>query len=173
MSRTFSYGKDSTQAAKYYTVQFSTDGERWRTAATRAEGNSFVITNLKGKTRCLVSVSATGDWNFTASASSDSVLVKTAFPTPTITSVRSTRSGQAVVSWRGESGAAQYELAWRENGSGEWKSVLVSSTDKNVSFTLSGLTSGTRCEFRVRVQPLDTSVQTSDWSSVWKLWRVK
>ena len=173
MSRTFSYGKDSTQAAKYYTVQYSTDGERWRTAATRAEGNSFVITNLKGKTRYLVSVSATGDWNFTASASSDSVLVKTAFPAPTITSVRSTRSGQAVVSWRGESGAAQYELAYRETESSKWSVIPVSSSDAKVTFTLFGLNSGKDYEFRLRALPLDTTIQTSGWSGIKTVKKIK
>ena len=170
---TTAYGKNSTQAAKYYTVQYSTDGERWRTAATRAEGNAFILTNLKAQTQYLVSVFATRDRDFTASVPSESTLVKTAFPTPAITSARSTQTGRVVISWKSVSDAAQYELAYRETESSKWSVIPVSSSDAKVTFTLFGLNSGKDYEFRLRALPLDTTIQTSGWSGIKTVKKIK
>ena len=71
------YGKNSTEAAQKYTVQYSTDGERWTNATTSATGTSFTITKLKANTKYLVAVIANKDSKFNASQPSESLLVTT------------------------------------------------------------------------------------------------
>ena len=69
------YGKNSNTMAQYYTVQYSTDGIHWKNATTKATGTSFTIMKLKPNTSYLVTVVATKDQMFNASAPSNDRLV--------------------------------------------------------------------------------------------------
>ena len=71
------YGKNSTQPAQYYTVQYSLDGAKWTNATTKATGTSFTIQKLKPGTQYLITVLATKDQWFNASEPSDAQLVTT------------------------------------------------------------------------------------------------
>ena len=64
------YGKKSTTPAQKYTVQYSTDGNKWTNATTGATGNSYTIQRLKGGVEYQVRVLATKDAAFEASAPS-------------------------------------------------------------------------------------------------------
>ncbi|MBR0191775.1 MAG: cadherin-like domain-containing protein [Thermoguttaceae bacterium] len=60
------YGKGTTEAAQYYTVQYSLDGKKWINATTKATGNSFTIQKLKPGTQYLIAVIATKGQKFDA-----------------------------------------------------------------------------------------------------------
>lgn len=72
------YGKNSTTVtAQSYTVQYSTDGVKWKNASTRVVGTNFTITNLLPNTGYLVAVIANKDSLFNASQPSESLFVTT------------------------------------------------------------------------------------------------
>ena len=70
-------GKNSDIPAQSYTVQYSTDGNRWTNANTKVVGTSFTITGLKTGTTYLVAVIANKDARFNASLPSESRQVTT------------------------------------------------------------------------------------------------
>ena len=72
-----SMGKDSDVEAQKYTVQYSTDGNRWTNAATGATGNSYTIQRLKGGVEYQVRVLATKDKAFEASDPSEVLRAET------------------------------------------------------------------------------------------------
>ena len=64
-------------AAQKYTVQYSTDGVKWKNATTSAKGNSYTIKGLKGGTEYKVRVLATKDSAFNASEPSEKLTTET------------------------------------------------------------------------------------------------
>ena len=71
------YGKNSETPAQKYTVQYSTDGEKWTNATTSATGNSFTIQRLKGGNKYQVRVLASKDSAFEVSAPSEVLVAET------------------------------------------------------------------------------------------------
>ena len=69
-------GKNTDIQAQSYTVQYSTDGNRWTNANTKVVGTSFTITGLKTGTTYLVAVIANKDARFNASQPSESLEVR-------------------------------------------------------------------------------------------------
>ena len=70
-------GKNTDIPAQSYTVQYTTDGERWTNANTKVVGTSYTITGLKTGTTYLVAVIANKDARFNASLPSESRQVTT------------------------------------------------------------------------------------------------
>ena len=70
--------------APKYTVEYSTDGAKWKKATTKAEGTSYTIQKLKGETEYQIRVSATKDKKCNASDPCYSESVTT-LPTPKLT----------------------------------------------------------------------------------------
>nr|MCR5164048.1 fibronectin type III domain-containing protein [Thermoguttaceae bacterium] len=74
---------ESSDAPKY-TVEYSTDGEKWKKATTKAEGTTYTIEKLKGGTEYQVRVSATKDKQYSASEACYGESATT-LPTPKLT----------------------------------------------------------------------------------------
>ena len=71
------YGKNSDSPAQKYTVQYSTDGVKWKTATTATTGNSYTIQKLKGGKEYKVRVLATKDKVFESSLPSEELTAET------------------------------------------------------------------------------------------------
>lgn len=159
-----SYGKNTTQAAAAYTVQYSIAGtNKWSNATTKAIGNSFTVTKLKGGTSYEFRVFATKDNTFLASGFSNA-LTATTFPSaPKIASVVSKTVKTAVLTWNVPTGVQKFDLRYCLKGTSNWQTVTVMATgEAKMSYTFTGLTSGKAYEFQVRA--IDARLNTSAWS---------
>ncbi|MCR5165359.1 MAG: fibronectin type III domain-containing protein [Thermoguttaceae bacterium] len=157
-------GKNSTQEAAFYTVQYSIAGtNKWSNATAKAVGTSFVVSKLKAGTKYDFRVFASKDNSFLASGFSSSASAVTMPAAPKIASVTSSLAKTAVFNWSGVSGASKYEIRYSVQGSDNWVVVDVWVTS-NMSFsrTISGLTSGKAYEFQIRC--FDNQMKASAWS---------
>lgn len=170
-----SQGKNSTQTAQRYTVQYSVDGgSKWKSATTKGTNGAFTITKLKAATDYMVRVLATKDRYFLVSDPSETVSATTWLATPKIASVTSKTSGTALVTWTAVSRAEKYEVQYRVAGASAWISVEVPQNYgvKKQSCTVSDLESGKTYEFQIQVKPTAT-LHESLFSAVKKLKKVK
>lgn len=157
-------GKNSTQEAAFYTVQYSIAGtNKWSNATAKAVGTSFVVSKLKAGTNYDFRVFASKDNSFLASGFSSSASAVTLPAAPKIASVSSSLAKTAVFKWNGVSGATKYEIRYCVQNTDNWVVVDVWVTS-NMSFsrTISGLTSGKAYEFQIRC--FDNQMKASAWS---------
>ncbi|MBR0192053.1 MAG: fibronectin type III domain-containing protein [Thermoguttaceae bacterium] len=166
-------GKNSTQPANFYTVQYSVAGKnKWSTASKKATNGSFLVTKLKGGTSYDFRVFASKDSAFLASNFSELATAVTLPTAPKIASVKSPQPRTAVLTWTQNKDVQSYEIRYAIKGTNDWQTVQVpATTEKKMTYTFPELTSGKPYEFQIRA--LDNQQTFSAWSVSKVLSKVK
>lgn len=148
-----------------YIVQYSTDGQTWKTASktVKPAATSYTITGLKNGTSYRVRVIAVN----AAGKSKPSTVVSAkprTVPSKTAAKAASAGSGKVKITWTAPSngGSAITAYVVQRYSGGKWRTVqTVTSSIRTV--TISGLTNGTSYRFRVLAR---NAVGNGAWSAV-------
>ena len=132
--------------AKKYKLSYSTNGKTWKSVTTTK--TSYTVKKLKSGTSYRFKVSAVAGEN-TGAASS---ILKTATKVSkvTLSSVKSTKAKQAVVSWKTVNGASGYVVEYSTSKSFKNKKTATLKKGTTKKTTLKKLTSGKKYYVRVK-----------------------
>ena len=165
----------NAQASTKYTVEYRVAGtSRWTRGAS-VSGTECTLNRMKGGTEYEIRVTAARDSKLDASQAVElEGTVTTKLTTPKITTVQSTKSQIAKVSWNVVTGASEYILQYRQTGTEEWMTdnVTISPESRKVTAEVAGLESGCGYEFQVLAVALDSGLN-ADVSAVKSLRKVK
>ena len=145
--------------AKYYAIQYSTDGSTWKTFTNAATSTSIKVTNLKAGTKYQFRVKALDSTKKFSGAFSSKLVKWTLCSAPTVT-LKSTKAKTAVATWKKLTGAKKYIVQKSTDGN-NWKTV---KTVTGTKYTFTGLASGKK--IYVRVQAVNAENLKSSHSKV-------
>ena len=130
--------------AKYYKVEYSTDGKTWKTAST-VSTNSATVKNLKAGTKYQFRVTALDSTKKVAGKASAVLKTGTLCAKPAISSLKSAKAGQATATWGKVTGASKY-IVYKSTDNKKWTKV---TTTTKTSYTLTGLTKGKKIYVKI------------------------
>ena len=146
-----------TAGAKYYKVEQSTDGKKWKTVTT-TDKTSYTVKSLKAGTKYQFRVTALDSTKKIAGKASSVLKTGTLTSAPTLT-LKSTKSKTATASWKKVTGASKYVVYKSTNGK-KWTKV---TTTTKTSYNLTKLTGGKK--IYVKVTALNAYGEASSYSS--------
>ena len=146
--------------AKYYKVEYSTDGKTWKTATT-VSTNSATVKSLKAGTKYQFRVTALDSTKKVAGKVSSVLKKSTLCAAPSISSLKSSKAGQATVTWGKVTGASSY-IVYKSTDNKKWTTVK-SGVTKN-TYTITGLSKGKK--IYVKVVAVNSDKANSAASSV-------
>ena len=146
-----------TAGAKYYKVEQSTDGKKWKTVTT-TDKTSYTVKSLKAGTKYQFRVTALDSTKKIAGKASSVLKTGTLTSAPSLT-LKSTKSKTATVSWKKVTGASKYVVYKSTNGK-KWTKV---TTTTKTSYNLTKLTGGKK--IYVKVTALNAYSKASAYSS--------
>ncbi len=146
-----------TAGAKYYKVEQSTDGKKWKTVTT-TDKTSYTVKSLKAGTKYQFRVTALDSTKKIAGKASSVLKTGTLTSAPTLT-LKSTKSKTAVASWKKVTGAKKY-VVYKSTNNKKWTKV---TTTTKTSYNLTKLTGGKR--IYVKVTALNAYGEASAYSS--------
>ncbi|MGN0443808.1 MAG: fibronectin type III domain-containing protein [Acutalibacteraceae bacterium] len=144
--------------AKYYKVEMSTDGKKWKTVKT-VSTNSLTVSKLKSGTKYQFRVTALDSTKKLAGKASSVLKTGTLTGAPSVT-LKSSKSKTATASWKKVTGAAKY-VVYKSTDGKKWTKV---TTTTKTSYTLTKLTGGKKVY--VKVTALNAYGVASAYSSV-------
>ena len=130
--------------AKYYKVEYSTNGKTWKTAITVAT-NSATVKNLSAGTKYQFRVTALDSTKKITGKVSSVLKNGTLCAKPTLSSVKSTTAGQATATWKKTTGASKY-IVYKSTDKKKWTKV---TTTTKLTYTLKGLTKGKKIYVKI------------------------
>ncbi len=145
-----------TAGAKYYKVEQSTDGKKWKTVTT-TDKTSYTVKSLKAGTKYQFRVTALDSTKKIAGKVSSVLKTGTLTKAPTLT-LKSTKSKTAAASWKKVTGASKYVVYKSTNGK-KWTKV---TTTTKTSYNLTKLTGGKK--IYVKVAALNAYSKASAYS---------
>ena len=146
-----------TAGAKYYKVEQSTDGKKWKTVTT-TDKTSYTVKSLKAGTKYQFRVTALDSTKKIAGKASSVLKTGTLTKAPTLT-LKSSKSKTATASWKKVTGASKYVVYKSANG----KKWTKATTTTKTSYNLTKLTGGKK--IYVRVTALNAYSKASAYSS--------
>lgn len=147
--------------AKYYKVEMSTNGKKWKTVNIVSK-NSLTVTKLKAGTKYQFRVTAIDSTKKLAGKASSVLKTGTLTGAPSVT-LKSSKSKTATASWKKVTGAAKYVVYKSTNGK-KWTKV---TTTTKTSYTITKLTGGKKVY--VKVAALNAYGAASAYSSAKKV----
>ncbi len=146
--------------AKYYKVEQSTDGKKWKAVAT-VSTNSATVKKLKAGTKYQFRVTALDSTKKLIGKASSVLKTGTLTKAPTLT-LKSTKSKAATASWKKVTGASKY-VVYKSTDGKKWTKV---TTTTKTSYNLTKLAGGKK--IYVKVTALNAYSKASAASSVKK-----
>ncbi|MGN0653498.1 MAG: fibronectin type III domain-containing protein, partial [Oscillospiraceae bacterium] len=140
-SLTLSWSK--VTGAKYYKVEQSTDGKKWKTVATVSK-NTATIKSLKAGTKYQFRVTALDSTKKVAGKSSAVLKTATLTGAPSVT-LKSSKSKTATASWKKVTGASKY-VVYKSTDGKKWTKV---TTTTKTTYTFTKLTGGKKIYVKV------------------------
>ncbi len=146
----------AVSGALNYNLQYRVNGTSTWTTVSSISGTSYNLSGLSGSTtyqwQVRTNCSSTNS-NYTAGANFTTSTVITC-NAPTGLSASSITSSGATLSWSAVSGALNYNLQYRVNGTSTWTTV---SSISGTSYNLSGLSGSTTYQWQVRTNCSSTN----------------
>ena len=129
--------------AKYYKVEQSTDGKKWKTLCTTGK-TSYTVSKLTAGKKYQYRVTALNSTKKIAGKASSVLKTGTLTSAPSIT-LKSTKSKTATVSWKKVTGASKYTVYKSTDGK-KWTKV---TTTSKTTYTVTKLTGGKKIYVKV------------------------